>query len=213
MKGKTVLISIFFLCGLTNVYSQEFLSNVISELRKDYRFDGAYMCYETNIDAYLYLKGKHGISCPFCRFQHLNMPSTRKELMDYLCEESIDRLDSMSKISISIKKELKDCKIKNRELVSKEKSERLYNKRKNIESYMNKHDFYLKWYQFRKRLIYNKYREMTICFFSIPLQVENYEILEVTLSFFRGRIAFDTYIYIYNKESGIFKEIFVGDNY
>lgn len=205
--GKKICVVLFVFCKIFNVCSQNFLPFIVNDIKNAHIYYGkdSYVCCEMYKPSFAIL-------------EHEGFTGLTHKLETWLGIESVCELDSISMNShpISMEKELRDCKISKKRVASMKKIEQIREKTQNS-NICKQCEPTFKWYQIPlllRKLFWRKCGK-SFYFFSVPLQVENYQIMQMTeMSIFatcRDRV--NIYYYIYNNQTNELKKTFVYSNY
>lgn len=207
MKKSICIVLLLLFYSIVDVCSQSFLSLIVNDIRTDNLYcEEDYMCYE------MYKPS-------FANLEYDDFIGLAHKLETWLDIESICVLDSISKNlhPISMKKELTDCEISKKRLVSIVEIEQI-RKKAQMSKICKQRERTFKWYQFPRlhgKLSRSKC-DKTFYFFSAPLQVGDFQIIElvrimITVPFYKDR--YDSWYYIYNRKTNEFKKSFKYANY
>lgn len=198
--GKRIYVALLFLfCSIINVCSQNFFSFIVNDIKDFAFYEDSYVCYETYIHALSFAHLRDGGSIGIF-----------EELETYIGTENVCKLDSisMNSSSISIKKELKDCGISRKRLISEKEAMRIIKKIRKRNNICDCKSVFI------NRLLWRKCLG-GFFYYSVPIQFENYQIMEMVSARVSPhyRDFIDIWYYIYNKETYEFKRILVYSNY
>lgn len=200
---KRNFIVVLFFCVALNSYSQNVIGLVAEHLKqresKEWKY---YYCYDTYTPAFQYVsRNYYGFPEPI--WERLRFAVSR---------DSIPYIDSLmvslgkNLTSKSVKDDISSCAhLKRGRLISEEKAQEIFSEKRDLDT-----TYYVKWYQFKKRMNKRALRNIFICFFSSPIQIGDCIIVEVIQK--RNSHAWDLYFYYYFPKTNELIEQFVNQD-